>query len=228
MGDPQSLNLYAYVRNKPITNVDLDGHCWGGGWCDQYGTPYPTDSEIEREEAMKRAQQTSVNPTYRLVATSDTIGNVDGLNTRQIDWSVYQLSSNGYVYTTNELLAPDPGFYVTESQTNGAMCGRCVQFGPHDFRSGGGVDDNQKVIPAEKENRGHFFDNLRPGAGSHETRSEQTFWVSKSPGLNNADRQQILVRIRGKDYGSLGIWTDGIHTQWVQGYRPGTMPGGNP
>jgi RHS repeat-associated protein len=31
--DPQSLNLYAYVRNNPITRVDLDGHtCKQGDW----------------------------------------------------------------------------------------------------------------------------------------------------------------------------------------------------
>src|SRR5580658_5110230 len=27
--DPQSLNLYAYVRNNPLTRVDPDGHCEG-------------------------------------------------------------------------------------------------------------------------------------------------------------------------------------------------------
>jgi len=27
-GDPQSLNLYAYVRNNPLNRTDLDGHCW--------------------------------------------------------------------------------------------------------------------------------------------------------------------------------------------------------
>ncbi len=29
MGDPQSLNLYAYVRNNPLSRVDEDGHCDG-------------------------------------------------------------------------------------------------------------------------------------------------------------------------------------------------------
>jgi len=28
--DPQSLNLYGYVRNNPITGIDSDGHC---PWC---------------------------------------------------------------------------------------------------------------------------------------------------------------------------------------------------
>ena len=27
LGDPQSLNLYVYVQNNPLINVDADGHC---------------------------------------------------------------------------------------------------------------------------------------------------------------------------------------------------------
>ena len=27
-GDPQSLNLYGYVRNDPVSRADADGHCW--------------------------------------------------------------------------------------------------------------------------------------------------------------------------------------------------------
>lgn len=28
LGDPQSLNLYAYARNNPTSLYDPDGHCW--------------------------------------------------------------------------------------------------------------------------------------------------------------------------------------------------------
>ena len=31
LDDPQSLNLYAYVRNNPLSRTDADGHC-GDGW----------------------------------------------------------------------------------------------------------------------------------------------------------------------------------------------------
>jgi RHS repeat-associated protein len=31
LDDPQSLNLYAYVRNNPLTRIDPDGHCEGFG-----------------------------------------------------------------------------------------------------------------------------------------------------------------------------------------------------
>ena len=31
-GNPQSLNLYSYVENNPVSRVDLDGH----GWWDKF------------------------------------------------------------------------------------------------------------------------------------------------------------------------------------------------
>jgi RHS repeat-associated protein len=31
LGDPQSLNLYGYVRNNPLSHADADGHCDGVG-----------------------------------------------------------------------------------------------------------------------------------------------------------------------------------------------------
>ena len=30
-GDPQTLNLYGYVRNNPLSKADADGHCYP--WC---------------------------------------------------------------------------------------------------------------------------------------------------------------------------------------------------
>jgi hypothetical protein len=30
LDDPQSLNLYGYVRNNPLSKADPDGHC---PWC---------------------------------------------------------------------------------------------------------------------------------------------------------------------------------------------------
>jgi len=31
-GDPQSLNLYSYVRNNPVARADADGHCEAVCW----------------------------------------------------------------------------------------------------------------------------------------------------------------------------------------------------
>lgn len=34
-GDPQTLNLYGYVRNNPLSHADVDGHCYP--WCTVIG-----------------------------------------------------------------------------------------------------------------------------------------------------------------------------------------------
>lgn len=39
LGDPQTLNLYAYVRNNPLSKNDPDGHCGAGGAPGQQAEP---------------------------------------------------------------------------------------------------------------------------------------------------------------------------------------------
>ncbi|HEY1528422.1 MAG TPA: RHS repeat-associated core domain-containing protein [Candidatus Angelobacter sp.] len=51
-GDPQTLNLYSYVRNNPITKADLDGHC---DWCQSLKNfvtfnGWNTDDELKQKE----------------------------------------------------------------------------------------------------------------------------------------------------------------------------------
>jgi RHS repeat-associated protein len=60
LGDPQSLNLYSYVGNNPLTRADLDGLCWKGfQWaCNLgqaidngvHGLGWQTDAGVEREQ----------------------------------------------------------------------------------------------------------------------------------------------------------------------------------
>ena len=59
MGDPQSLNLYAYVGNNPITHVDPDGHLQCNGQAckaDEMGKEFDKESE---EKTKLVAQQQS-------------------------------------------------------------------------------------------------------------------------------------------------------------------------
>jgi len=42
--DPQTLNLYSYVRNNPLTRRDLNGHCTNGG--QQQGPRRPRESKM--------------------------------------------------------------------------------------------------------------------------------------------------------------------------------------
>src|SRR5208282_1621107 len=53
--DPQSLNLYAYVGNNPLSHVDLDGHVEPCGfWCEPLGAG---QTEREKELNMTEAEQ---------------------------------------------------------------------------------------------------------------------------------------------------------------------------
>jgi RHS repeat-associated protein len=43
--DPQSLNLYGYVRNNPLSRFDVDGHCDSGGHPDLAGPCAPKTAD---------------------------------------------------------------------------------------------------------------------------------------------------------------------------------------
>jgi hypothetical protein len=73
MGDPQSLNLYAYVRNNPITHVDADGHC--DGWCDIGSPKTEAEQKLLANEAVSRM-------AYRVA---------DMLHNRKIQVKLYEL-----------------------------------------------------------------------------------------------------------------------------------------
>jgi hypothetical protein len=45
-GDPQSLNLYAYVGNRPVTRFDVNGHCDPDNHCSDDPIPLPGGGEI--------------------------------------------------------------------------------------------------------------------------------------------------------------------------------------
>jgi RHS repeat-associated protein len=60
LGNPQSLNLYNYVGNSPLTRADLEGLCWKGfQWaCNAvqsldngfHGLGFQTNASVDREQ----------------------------------------------------------------------------------------------------------------------------------------------------------------------------------
>jgi hypothetical protein len=67
LGNPQSLNLYNYVGNSPLTRTDLDGLCWKGfQWaCDLgqairntfSGDGFHTDKHLDAHPNQKKRQE---------------------------------------------------------------------------------------------------------------------------------------------------------------------------
>ena len=67
LGDPQTLNLYAYVGNNPLIHIDADGHCWPQWLCNigqainngVHGLGWQTNAGVEKEQY--KAKQTLRN-----------------------------------------------------------------------------------------------------------------------------------------------------------------------
>ncbi len=84
MNDPQSLNLYAYVRNNPLRGVDPDGH--------EYLITAPTEednsnSETESSQSVadqQQAQQEDQQQTDQQQTASVVFGETSGL-TSEVD-----------------------------------------------------------------------------------------------------------------------------------------------
>jgi RHS repeat-associated protein len=81
--DPQSLNLYGYVRNNPLFAADLDGHDWwgdfGGGLYDSTVGPiaqtvaHPINTAVALGHAAAHPINTSVAIGHAAVATAKAV-----------------------------------------------------------------------------------------------------------------------------------------------------------
>jgi RHS repeat-associated protein len=70
LADPQSLNLYSYVRNNPLSNVDIDGHDCSG----KDMSPCVRNTQISQTVNFYNSKGdvvSSVNVTTNLTVTSD-------------------------------------------------------------------------------------------------------------------------------------------------------------
>jgi RHS repeat-associated protein len=113
LDDPQSLNLYAYLMNNPLTRFDANGHA-----CSSLSSPC-TSQEHEALEA-----QAAESP-YRLAVTSD---GVEG-GRRRTTYEVRKFDKEGNLV---KLTDKDPKFHVTEHQTT--HFGDTTSFGAKDSR----------------------------------------------------------------------------------------------
>jgi RHS repeat-associated protein len=162
------------------------------------------------------------NPNYRIYAASE----IDSSSIRYVTWELGVVEPNGTVTTFSSgwlsTGIEDPKAYLSESETQ-SMQGT-VPFGATDYRSGEGVDSHGNVITNPKPDSDIFQDSY---GATKSVNSSQTFYMSNSPGLNNPDRQPVIVRIDGKDYCQVGIWSNGSQIPLIQGYPVGALPGPN-
>ena len=72
MGDPQSLNLYSYVRNNPLTGVDADGHCDKNGMLCQAWTWLTSNHSASASASATAAQGSASNGPLSATAKMGT------------------------------------------------------------------------------------------------------------------------------------------------------------
>jgi len=73
-GDPQSLNLYAYVRNNPVGSIDADGHADRVSYKNEFGGPMPDTVANEAVSAADPRAGENIAGTVNLAALAELEG----------------------------------------------------------------------------------------------------------------------------------------------------------
>jgi RHS repeat-associated protein len=113
LGDPQSMNLYAYVRNNPLNRTDPTGHCDSGGqkqsfwWCVGHALGF---NETKEEAAVRIANERNwlINNVAR---NSGQVNALRGASASQVH-NVYQLWDQAIIR------AQCPPFWGCETYSN--------------------------------------------------------------------------------------------------------------
>ena len=117
--DPQSLNLYAYVRNNPLTNRDPDGHVcfFGFGNTCASSAPLPMPRPIQPMDTM-RLLHLSRTPRTTSAEGLDFIKQVEGSRKE-----VYPDSAGNPTIGVGHLIRPGEDFSggITDSQATGLL-----------------------------------------------------------------------------------------------------------
>jgi RHS repeat-associated protein len=147
LDNPQSLNLYSYVGNNPLSGIDADGHidCSGSNasgvgcvllasWDAQHGI----NSQI-RSDVAAQQNATSTNPTLVMVpqgAIPPSV-KVNGTRGREVDYAVFDLNKDGSLgFQRQGHSTRLHEEFIYGSKTGAGICnggaGTCTQVGIHE------------------------------------------------------------------------------------------------
>ncbi|MGA2436476.1 MAG: RHS repeat-associated core domain-containing protein, partial [Bryobacteraceae bacterium] len=76
--NPQSLNLYSYVLNNPISAFDPDGHCDSGGHADLAGPCPPDPAGMHQKPAAQPQAQSKTKGKKFTVTLNKRVANIPG------------------------------------------------------------------------------------------------------------------------------------------------------
>jgi RHS repeat-associated protein len=166
LDDPQSLNLYAYVMNNPLSRIDPDGHACG----DAYGAPVHCTIDAKAEGAPQKAQQQNSGSAIRaamspVVEDFSQMGSFGGDSQGNYDHYSYVIST-GSLY--KESADPDAGEPDTTYVGSG-YSGKGAGLNNPDMQSEPGAKGKSDAgpIPVGSYTVGKMFDYVgKTGPGS--------------------------------------------------------------
>jgi hypothetical protein len=229
-GDPQTLNLYAYVENEPINRVDADGHIEWAPHLDFSNGPINIGA----------ATAQSVGPSELATGLSVLIG-------QRVYYSLVSDGSGGRLAVYDGGQAAQQQQYLTKlasgirlipisDGTGTGTADRDILY--RIFKADGGpyqgpdlwVNEHldKPALGSTKIGNGDYSDaspsyeknqwNDGLGAGLGPSLDlKQKFTVSGAPGLHPAISASIFVRYGGHDYGTLALHLGSDHVVTING-----------
>ena len=97
LGDPQSLNLYTYVRNDPITRADADGHCAVLA-ADNESCASEARTESERQGAPRARPNAHQQNSADFKVSKSTYKSATGAAVAALDAVIGQSQKTGWEY----------------------------------------------------------------------------------------------------------------------------------
>jgi len=207
LDDPQSLDLYAYVRNNPVASDDPNGHgC--NGWCDLHGNSNQSYSDIINQDEAQIARHaaflgnTLVNVTTAQQQNSDKNTDVmlmsghatpqpsktNNLGEAEIEWNIVPQANN-----ISELTQKNMDAAAAQNSNASVLLDESMKGGAYHWEGshkGGGLDAfDPAALPVNQK------------------------WYINSSGGNDSSNKRIQVVIGMKPDGTLiKAWT--VHVEW--------------
>jgi RHS repeat-associated protein len=210
LGDPQSLNLYAYVGNNPLGRVDVDGHEWKFNGNDQV-----TAKQLQKAfEAGIKAQGTGAWKAYQAVGSAKGVVSV-GFGDLKSDT---KFGNTSFSFTSQGgKLASVEGSITFNTNSKAMNIGNSTDLaaaGSHEFTHVEGT----LASPGGQLTGG--LQNLAPHGGAAEeeaafrNQAKAAFVVGALPGNNPVSADTSLGRSSAESVGK----TDAQMNQQITGY----------
>jgi len=188
--DPQSLNLYAYARNNPITHVDPDGHCNPNDWgCNPWsgsGNYAAKESAEQAKLAAQQAQQQNSTQKWEAQNEKKVQANIAALPKAPAGARMV-LTDCAAKLCNYSLTGVSGTYYAYEHFANGGVSPK-TQIGPNDYTT-------DKTGTA-----GGFRGDQITAFGLGQLDQHRYFTISSSSTYDPSKQMSVIISEGGRDY----------------------------